>query len=93
MLLRQNDRRAIAGSRETRTLGPDHATFGTSVFYLHQKLSKFEQRLKAASTLVTFLRTLARNRNKDDVICYAEICYGVLFGAMHSKHCIGTRPY
>jgi hypothetical protein len=41
---------------------------------------------KAASTLVTFRRTLARNHNKDDVICYAEICYGVLFGAIHSEH-------
>jgi hypothetical protein len=26
-------------------------------------------------TFVTFPRILARNRNKDDVICYAEIYY------------------
>jgi hypothetical protein len=37
---------------------------------------------------VTFLRTLARNRNKDDVICYAEICYGVSFGAINFEHCM-----
>jgi hypothetical protein len=31
--------------------------------------------LKAAFTLVTFPQTLARNRSKDNVICYAEIRY------------------
>jgi hypothetical protein len=31
---------------------------------------------KAASTLLTFPRTLAGNHNKDDVMCYAEICSG-----------------
>jgi hypothetical protein len=47
----------------------------------------------AASTFVTFPRTLARNRNKDDVICYAEICYGVLFGATLSENCIGNHSH
>jgi hypothetical protein len=31
--------------------------------------------------------------SNDDVICYAQICYGVLFGAIHFEHCIGNRPH